>query len=91
MPQPCWVLPEPMPLALDRALGQHPIYQGKLTLLAGPHRIEAGWWDPGTEHTRVTRDYYLASSAHAGLLWIYKRQQAADDTRSPWYLHGFFA
>ena len=80
-----------MPLALDQALGQHPIYQGKLTLLAGPHRIEAGWWDPGTEHTRVTRDYYLASSAHAGLLWIYKRQQAADDTRSPWYLHGFFA
>jgi protein ImuB len=91
MPQPCWVLHEPMPLALDQALGQHPIYQGKLTLLAGPHRIEAGWWDPGTEHTRVTRDYYLASSAHAGLLWIYKRQQAADDTRSPWYLHGFFA
>lgn len=91
MPQPCWVLPEPMPLALDQALGQHPIYQGKLTLLAGPHRIEAGWWDPGTDHARVTRDYYLASSAHAGLLWIYKRQQAADDTRSPWYLHGFFA
>ena len=33
----------------------------------------------------------VASSAHAGLLWVYKRQQAADDTRSPWYLHGFFA
>lgn len=90
-PQPCWLLLEPLPLALDRTWGQHPLYQGQLTLLAGPHRIEAGWWDAGTQHDRVTRDYYLASSPQAGLLWIYKRQQAVDDTRSPWYLHGFFA
>lgn len=90
-PQPCWLLPEPLPLALDRTWGQHPIYQGQLTLLAGPHRIEAGWWDPDTHHDRITRDYYLASSPQAGLLWIYKRHQSVDDTRSPWYLHGIFA
>lgn len=90
-PQPCWLLPDPLPLALDRTWGQHPLYQGQLTLLAGPHRVEAGWWDAGTQHDRVTRDYYLASSPQAGLLWIYKHQQAVDDTRSPWYLHGFFA
>lgn len=90
-PQPCWVLPEPLPLALDQTMAQHPVYQGRLTLLAGPHRVEAGWWDAHTGHTRVTRDYYLASSAHAGLLWVFKSQQAEDDAGSPWYLHGFFA
>lgn len=90
-PQPCWVLPEPLPLALDRGMGQHPVYQGRLTLLAGPHRVEAGWWDTNTGHARFTRDYYLASSAHAGLLWVFKSQQATDDAGSPWYLHGFFA
>ncbi|WP_052162010.1 DNA polymerase Y family protein [Aquabacterium sp. NJ1] len=91
MPQPGWVLPEPLPLALDHELGQHPVYQGRLTLLAGPHRIEAGWWDANTGHARFTRDYYLASSAHAGLLWVFRSQQAADEPGSPWYLHGFFA
>lgn len=94
MPQPCWVLPEPMPLALssDRAgLREHPVYQGKLNLLAGPHRIESGWWDTTSGHELVTRDYYLASSEHAGLLWVFKARHAPDDQRSPWYLHGFFA
>lgn len=91
MPQPGWVLPAPLPLALGREMGQHPIYQGRLTLLAGPHRIEAGWWDAHTGHARFTRDYYLASSAHAGLLWVFRAQQAADEAGSPWYLHGFFA
>lgn len=90
-PQPCWVLPEPLPLALEMGMGQLPVYQGRLTLLAGPHRVEAGWWDAHTGHARFTRDYYLASSAHAGLLWVFKGQQLADDTGSPWYLHGFFA
>lgn len=91
MPQPGWVLPEPLPLALGRETGQHPIYQGRLTLLAGPHRIEAGWWDAHTGHARFTRDYYLASSAHAGLLWVFKAQQTANEAGSTWYLHGFFA
>lgn len=93
-PQPSWILPEPMPLALANdgpGLREHPIYQGKLSLLAGPHRIEAGWWDANPSHGPVARDYYLASSEHAGLLWIYKARHATDDPRSPWYLHGFFA
>lgn len=93
LPQPNWLLPQPMPLALaaEHGLREHPSYQGKLTLLAGPHRVEAGWWDAQARHERVTRDYYLASSPHAGLLWIFKAQQAPDATGSPWFLHGFFA
>jgi protein ImuB len=94
-PQPSWILPHPLRLPLGQdgtSLREHPLYHGPLKLLAGPHRIEAGWWDGGTGHARVTRDYYLASSAQAGLLWIFKaQQQSPDDARSPWFLHGFFA
>jgi protein ImuB len=94
MPQPCWVLPDPMPLALASdgpGLQEHPVYQGRLQLLAGPHRIEAGWWDTRCDQALVTRDYYLASSEHAGLLWIFKTRHAPDTRSSPWFLHGFFA
>jgi protein ImuB len=75
VPQPCWVLPKPQPLSLVREPGglrERPCYMGPLQLLAGPHRVEAGWWDDTPGHAAVARDYYLASSAQAGLLWIYK-------------------
>ncbi len=40
-PQPSWVLPRPLPLQVH----QHkPTYHGPLQLMAGPQRIEAGWW-----------------------------------------------
>lgn len=91
---PSWILPEPVRLPLGTHAGglrEYPVYQGPLKLLAGPHRIEAGWWDQATGHARVTRDYYLASSPQAGLLWIFKVRPSLDDTRSPWFLHGFLA
>ncbi len=102
LPQPCWVLAEPVPLHLSSepsGLRERPLYQGPLQLLAGPHRIEAGWWDDTPGHAAIARDYYLASSAKAGLLWVYKtRPMEADgpqgptgSDRSPWFLHGFFA
>jgi protein ImuB len=91
LPQPSWMLDEPLPLALDHEQGEHPVYQGRLHLLAGPHRIEAGWWDERAGHARVTRDYYLASSPHAGLLWVFRTPASPDERRSPWFLHGFFA
>jgi protein ImuB len=90
-PQPCWILPSPLPLALNSkgpsGLAERPIYQGPLQLLAGPHRVEAGWWDDLT----VARDYYVAHSEHAGLLWVFRERHAPDTRRSPWFLHGFFA
>lgn len=94
LPQPTWLLPQPLPLALVRdgvgGLRELPGYQGALTLLAGPHRVEAGWWDdaPGA---LVVRDYYLASSPQAGLLWVFKVRPAMGAHGSPWFLHGFFA
>ena len=38
---PTWLLAEPLKLALYQ---QQPHYLGPLTLLAGPQRLEAGWW-----------------------------------------------
>jgi protein ImuB len=89
--QPTWVLRTPMKLAVVR---DQPIYQGPLQLLIGPDRVEAGWWhrvdgESGRRHMNVQRDYWVAMSAHAGVLWIFQQRLADDDTA--WYLHGHFA
>jgi hypothetical protein len=61
-------------------------------LLSGPHRVEGGWWhlgedDASTRH--VERDYWVALSQYAGVLWVYQERLAGDATA--WYLHGSFA
>ena len=63
-------------------------------LLAGPHRVEGGWWhrddgsaSPGSHH--VMRDYWVALSEHAGVLWVFQQRLAGDAIA--WYLHGWFA
>ena len=91
IPQPTFVLPEPLRLAIR---GERPLYQGVLQLLAGPHRVEGGWWDRTTEggeqSTRnVARDYWVALSEHAGVLWVFQTRLADDETA--WFLHGTFA
>lgn len=83
LPQPSWLLREPLHLTVR---DDKPLYQGALQLLAGPHRVEAGWWD----RRPVTRDYFVAQSEQAGLLWIYRERIVRDDTHSNWFLHGLF-
>ena len=90
-PQPTFVLPEPLRLA-TRA--ERPLYQGVLMLLAGPHRVEGGWWDrtevDGALTTRnVARDYWVALSEYAGVLWVF--QTRLDNDETAWFLHGTFA
>jgi len=92
-PQPSWLLPQPLKLATR---GHRPLYQGVLHLLAGPHRIEGGWWHrvtstAGAETRHVQRDYWVALSEHAGVLWIYQERLPGDDAAPAWYLHGIFA
>ena len=41
---PTWLLPQPLALDCDQ---DGPLYQGRLILLAGPQRVEAGWWAAG--------------------------------------------
>ncbi len=91
LPQPSWLLMEPLRL-VER--DHRPQYQGPLQLLLGPDRIEGGWWhrakEGGQEVTlNVQRDYYLALSPHAGVLWVFQARLAAEETA--WFLHGHFA
>lgn len=87
LPQPGWLLPQPQPLATRQNRPQH---HGPLQLLAGPHRVEAGWWavTPG-EPGRAGRDYFVAWNERAGLLWIY-RERVPAGTAAGWFLHGVF-
>ena len=90
-PQPTWCYSQPLKL---HTRGDMPFYQGPLLLLTGPHRIEGGWWDrikeEDEEATRnVQRDYWLAVSQHAGVLWIYQERLGGND--AAWFLQGVFA
>lgn len=78
--RPLWLLDPPRQLSSQA--GQ-PQCQGQLELLAGPERIEAGWWDGG----KACRDYYVARNPRGETLWIYREHQR----EAPWYLHGIFA
>jgi protein ImuB len=53
---------------------------GDFVLLAGPERIESGWWD-GDD---AKRDYFVARLPNAALAWIFREE-------GQWYLHGLFA
>ena len=90
-PQPTFVLPEPLPLAVRN---NRPMYQGPLHLLTGPHRVEGGWWHRvgeagGAETKNVVRDYWVALSEHCGVLWIYQERLVGD--AHTWFLQGSFA
>ena len=83
---PTWLLPQPQRLAVHQGC---PHYQGPLTLLAGPQRVEAGWLDG----VAALRDYFVARSASAGLVWVYRERlgQTEASQGADWYLHGRFA
>ena len=68
--RPCWLLPEPQPIDTPPEL------------LAGPERIESGWWD-GAD---VARDYYLARGMHGAQLWVFH-----DLRGGGWHVHGIWA
>jgi len=88
---PAWLLPQPQRLDVR---GDKPHYQGPLRLLAGPQRLETGWWDPGMPGPAM-RDYFIAASEQAGLLWVYRERLARggheDFEPVRWYLHGVYA
>ena len=93
-PQPSWVVEPPLPLTMvadAQGRSEHPHYQGRLHWLAGPHRVEAGWWDAAQADGACARDYYLASSPGAGLLWVFRTRHADGPCAPVWFLHGLFA
>lgn len=83
---PTWLLPQPLPLAQQ---GERPMYHGPLQLLAGPQRIETGWWDGAA----ALRDYFVARSEHAGWVWIFRERPGDPQVQAGgprWFLHGWY-
>jgi len=70
--RPSWLLPKPRRCAIEN-------YE----ILAGPERIESGWWD-GRD---CRRDYFIVRDAHGSTLWAFHEYKP----RHGWYLHGIFA
>ncbi len=65
---------------LRRAL---PLRSVPLRILAGPERIESGWWD-GAD---ARRDYYVVQTREGQRAWAF----LAPGTSDGWMLHGWFA
>jgi protein ImuB len=68
-PRPLWLI------ELPRRIGE-----AQFELLAGPERIESGWWD-GDD---ARRDYFVAWFPDTSVIWLYR--EAGE-----WFLHGIFA
>ena len=82
--RPVWLLREPQPLRDEAGT---PLLSGKpLWLVAGPERIEAGWWDGGY----AARDYFIAQDNEGALLWVYRFRRAPEVGEVGWYLQGRF-
>lgn len=79
---PTWLLEKPLQLTVR---AECPQYYGPLDLLAGPQRLETGW----LQGVPALRDYFVARSERAGLLWIYRERLSRASPQ--WYLHGLFA
>jgi len=77
-PRPGWLLPHVVPLR-DHAV----------RVLAGPERIESGWWDGGD----VRRDYYVVETSLGQRAWAFCPAGEAVAAQGPSYfmLHGWFA
>ncbi|MGY0557106.1 MULTISPECIES: Y-family DNA polymerase [unclassified Lysobacter] len=75
-PRPGWLLPKPLPLR-DR----------HVRIVAGPERIETGWWNGD-----VRRDYYQVETSHGQRAWAFRQAgDAASDGRADGFmLHGWF-
>lgn len=82
-PRPLWLLARPQIL---REVAGRPQCGGPLRLLAGPERIESGWWDDAEPATvgDVRRDYFVAISLRSEWLWVFR-------SRAGWFLHGVFS
>lgn len=86
--QPLWLLPQPRPLALPAGAGAPPLLDGRpLQLLAGPQRLETGWWEAGGP---ALRDYFIARTDAGALAWVYRHRLPVDGAEADWFLQGWF-
>ena len=71
LPRPGWLLTSPIPLR-----------DHHLRILAGPERIESGWWEAD-----VRRDYYVVETSLGQRAWAYRPVGELGE----FMLHGWFA
>lgn len=83
LPRPLWFLPQPERLPVQH---NRPIQKGPLVFLAGPERIEFGWWDSPV----TRRDYFIAQDTEQRQLWIFRERNEQGPTQR-WYLQGLYA
>ncbi|MBS1189033.1 MAG: hypothetical protein H6R10_825 [Rhodocyclaceae bacterium] len=79
--RPLWLLP--VPRLLPEVAGR-PHWGSGLVLLAGPERLESGWWDEGEALGDMRRDYFVAGNDDGQRLWVFRNAEG-------WFLHGLFA
>lgn len=83
--QPLWLLPQPQVLQERAGL---PLLGGQpLQLLAGPERLESGWWDGSL----ALRDYFIAQATGGALVWVYRSRLPVVGDAPGWFLQGLFA
>ncbi len=70
--RPVWLFAEPRRCSIN-----------KYRILAGPERIETGWWD-GKD---CRRDYFVVRDSSGSTLWAFHEHKP----RPGWYLHGLFS
>lgn len=81
--RPFWLLAQPESLA---EIAGRPHRHGPLRLLAGPERIESGWWDQQEGVGDVRRDYFIALTQDQRWAWVFRELKAPGG----WFLHGWF-
>ncbi len=98
--RPVWLLPTPLLLSERQ---NRPLFEGRpLQLLAGPERIETGWWDGAP----AQRDYFVAQDHDGSLLWLQHARvagggggalgaapasdESGEPARAAWFLAGRF-
>lgn len=74
--RPFWLLRRPLPLR-----------DGPRRILAGPERIESGWWDERDQR----RDYYIVETRSGQRAWAFVIAGGAAHATHGWTLHGWFA
>ena len=86
---PPWLLQQPLPLWIK---DEQPWYQGPLRLVLGPQRLDALPWaaDWAQAPRAQRRDYFIARSAQAGWLWVFREHAQVDDAQPRWFLHGVY-
>ena len=82
--RPTWLLVKPISLLVRN---HRPFYGSPLRMVAGPERVEAGWWG-----RTAARDYWVAEGEEHALYWVYQERVTGngEGPEPRWFLHGLF-